>query len=193
MCYIQDVSLIFLTSWTLKHYTPHVFQAPTVKVQHFKPLFDQIGKRSKKRQISALYVQIIPGLITWFYFTDIKLKWKLNRVCVCVSKRPEQCLALTEAVHKSGVNRDLGACHLHWGGSETYSLRANQAQSGPQRTLWTADQAARTALNTKQVLCLSSPNFLSISPLSRAPLHARLVSIAKLVRGPCGSKKQIKK
>lgn len=110
-------------------------------------------------------------LITWLHFSDVKLRLKIKyecvvcvHVCACayVLKRPEQCLALTEAAHKSGVNRDLGACHLHWGGSETYSLRANQAQSGPQRTLRTADQALTTTPNTKQVLSCSSPKFLLI-------------------------------
>lgn len=45
-------------------------------------------------------------------------------------------LVLTEPAHKSRVNRDPEACRLHWGGSETYSLRTNHPQSGwRERTL----------------------------------------------------------
>lgn len=58
-----------------------------------------------------------------FNLFDIKLSLKMKFVCACVcvtggwgggvSNRPEVCLALTEAAHKSRVKRDLGACQLY--------------------------------------------------------------------------------
>lgn len=67
---------------------------------------------------------------------------------VRVSQRPEWCLAMTEEDRKSGVNQDRGACRLHWGGSETYSLRPNQPRSVLRKPFYITDPTSNQPTNT---------------------------------------------